>query len=74
MTKTTLYDPPSGWLYGFPREYRPLPGESLADTLVRDGYPKDDAAWAADHCRFLEVPTEESAKKPSTRWPEGAEL
>src|SRR5690606_41366969 len=25
----TLYDPPSGWRYGFPKAYQPLPGETL---------------------------------------------
>lgn len=34
-----LYDPPSGWQYGFPRPYKPLEGETLAETLLRDGYP-----------------------------------
>lgn len=34
-----LYDPPSGWMYGFPKPYKPLEGESLAQTLIRDGYP-----------------------------------
>lgn len=29
MTKR-MYDPPSGWQYGFPKEYNPLPDESLA--------------------------------------------
>lgn len=35
-----MYDPPSGWRYGFPRPYKPLEGESLGDTLRRDGYPE----------------------------------
>lgn len=48
-----LYDPPSGWKFGFPRVYEPLEGESLADTLVRDGYPKGDAEFAARYCRFI---------------------
>ena len=38
--KIAMYDPPSGWMCGFPRPYKPLPGESVADTLRRDGYPK----------------------------------
>lgn len=50
---TILYDPPAGWLYDFPREYKPLPGENLADTLVRDGYPRHGADFAAKHCRFI---------------------
>lgn len=49
-----LYDPPSGWMYGFPMPYHPLEGESLKDTLLRDGYPK----WEIDnggatHVRFI---------------------
>lgn len=35
-----MYDPPSGWKYGFPRPYLPQPGETLYDTLLRDGYPQ----------------------------------
>lgn len=38
----TLYDPPSGWRYGFPRPYKPLKGETLADSLRRDGYPEKE--------------------------------
>lgn len=39
---TLMYDPPSGWRYGFPRPYLPLPNETLAETLIRDGYPADE--------------------------------
>jgi hypothetical protein len=35
-----MYDPPSGWMYGFPRPYQPLEGETLEQTLLRDGYPQ----------------------------------
>jgi hypothetical protein len=51
--KIVLYDPPSGWKYGFPRPYLPLPGESLKDTLIRDGYPKEDAEELSRWCRFI---------------------
>lgn len=51
--KWPFYDPPSGWMHGFPRAYRPLPGETLEETLIRDGYPAADAAFAAKHCRFI---------------------
>ena len=43
-----LYDPPSGWMYGFPKVYAPLDGESMKDTLLRDGYPQhevDSGLW-----------------------------
>ncbi|HET9285751.1 MAG TPA: hypothetical protein VFR24_27690 [Candidatus Angelobacter sp.] len=49
-----LYDPPSGWKYGFPKEYKPLKGESLEDTLRRDGYPEHEIALGmVKYCRFL---------------------
>lgn len=37
-----MYDPPSGWMYGFPRPYLPLKGEALRETLLRDGYPQEE--------------------------------
>lgn len=46
------YDPPSGWLHGFPRAYEPRVEETLIDTLIRDGYPKQHAEFAAKHCSF----------------------
>src|ERR1700677_3756798 len=53
----TIYDPPSGWRYGFPREYEPLRGESLVQTLLRDGYPqKEIDSFKGDvPCRFWEA-------------------
>lgn len=51
MSKT-LYDPPGGWRYGFPKEYAPVAGETIEDTLVRDGYPEKEAIIMAKHCRF----------------------
>lgn len=49
-----LYDPPSGWQFGFPREYKPLPGETVEQTLLRDGYPiKLVEQGMAKHCRFI---------------------
>ena len=49
----TLYDPPTGWRYGFPNAYRPMEDETLEETLVRDGYPEKDAEFGAKHCRFI---------------------
>lgn len=49
-----LYDPPSGWRYGFPKIYDPFPGETLEQTLLRDGYPQRELEWgAAKHVRFI---------------------
>ncbi len=35
-----MYDPPDGWRYGFPKLYKPLEGETVEQTLLRDGYPQ----------------------------------
>jgi uncharacterized Zn finger protein (UPF0148 family) len=54
----TIYDPPGGWRYGFPREYKPLLGESIEQTLLRDKYPqKEIDVWKEDGvpCRFWET-------------------
>lgn len=54
--KRVMYDPPSGWQFGFPKVYRPLPGETLEDTLRRDGYPERELAQGmAEHVRFWET-------------------
>lgn len=54
-----LYDPPSGWKYGFPKPYRPRISngkvEELRDTLIRDGYPLHEIKSCGDmlHVRFF---------------------
>lgn len=54
MTAQTLYDPPGGWRYGFPKPYKPLPGEDLETTLLRDGYPQREIDnGGARYCRFI---------------------
>lgn len=54
--KIVMYDPPSGWRYGFPRLYKPLPGEPVTETLKRDGYPqKEIDCGGAEHVRFWET-------------------
>ena len=49
-----IIDPPGGWRYGFPKQYDPLPGETLRDWLVREGYPPQEVEWAVHHCRSWE--------------------
>jgi hypothetical protein len=52
-TQITLYDPPAGWRYGFPRVYEPKEGESLEQTLLRDGYPQEEIdCGGAQYVRF----------------------
>ena len=50
-----VYDPPSGWMYGFPKPFKPLPGETLEETLLRDGYSEKefDENGKVYWCRFL---------------------
>ena len=52
--KEVTYDPPSGLRYGFPRAYKPMEGETLEQTLARDGYPEAMILnGMAKHCRFM---------------------
>lgn len=58
--KITVYDPPSGWKYGFPMPYKPIKGETFVDTLLRDGYPQSEIDRGMHkHCRFWEAEEEE---------------
>lgn len=61
MTKEMMYDPPSGWRYGFPKVYRQIKGETLKGMLERDGYPADKSDFASKHCRFYETEVEDTA-------------
>lgn len=48
-----LYDPPSGWKYGFPKPYK-IDGRSVKEHLIADGYPEkeiDDTVLR--HMRFI---------------------
>jgi hypothetical protein len=59
----TMIDPPSGWLYGFPK---PIPEDRQKDTiawLVEQGYPKDliDSFGEHFYCRYWEETEKEKA-------------
>jgi hypothetical protein len=60
MKKYLWVDPPSGWMYGFPKG---LPDgwersdESLAKFLRENGYPEVDIPIALKHSRFGFNPT-----------------
>ena len=58
-TEVVIYDPPSGWKYGFPKEYISRDGLSIEQILVLDGYPKEEVEFAAKHTRFWTVKKEE---------------
>ena len=61
MSKTvTLIDPPSGWLYGFPK---PIPKEERSRTLawlVENGYPQKEIDLYGNFffCRYFETEAE----------------
>lgn len=71
LSNSLIYDPPSGWRYGFPKEYLPLPGETLRETLLRDGYPQHEIDALGDHlfCRFWSREDEQSDCVPELREP-----
>lgn len=49
---TLLYDPPDGWRYGFPKPF--TIGDSVRESLIRDGYPKDKIDdTVLKHMRFI---------------------
>lgn len=48
-----VIDPPSGWMYGFPKV---LPSNiAVGDFLLISGYPKKDIPFALKHMRYWEV-------------------
>lgn len=48
LTKIMI-DPPSGWKYGFPKEFKP--GKDPAELLRESGYPEKDIEFALKYCR-----------------------
>lgn len=45
-------DPPTGWMYGFPCEFKPKEGQTLRDFVEEKGYPmKDWDDWAKNYVR-----------------------
>ena len=48
-----LIDPPTGWLYGFPKVYKPEAGEDMAGFLARHHYPYKDISFALKYMRVI---------------------
>lgn len=60
MAKVLMIDPPSGWLYGFPKpvheEYHTLGSDfNLGRWLVSEGYPEKDVELALEYSRYWET-------------------
>ena len=70
MAKVKFIDPPSGWMYGFPKvdDFAPshpnLPGEEWKQErrqwFIDNGYPEKDVELAMKHCRFWEMEQDDS--------------
>jgi len=65
MAQYLIVDPPSGWMYGFPKAIKSVPdGETLhtfdwssltevyKKLLEASGYPAKDIDFALEHSRF----------------------
>ena len=51
----TMYDPPSGWRYGFPKQIPEdlLPGD-FKQWVLDSGYPTEDIDFALNYGRIWE--------------------
>jgi len=61
----TIIDPPSGWMYGFPK---PIPEDRKKDVktwLIEQGYPKERIDDLGEHfyCRYWEQSEENEKEK-----------
>ena len=43
VNKRLWVDPPSGWMYGFPKIWEPEKDGNVITWLVRNGYPEKEA-------------------------------
>jgi len=64
LAKVTMFDPPEGWRYGFPKpvheEFHTLGNDfDLARWLVSEGYPEKDIDLALKYSRYWETDDEE---------------
>lgn len=60
---TLMFDPPSGWLYGFPkpvpeRVERALGNKAWKEWLADEGYPIEDIPFALKHSRYWRIDAE----------------
>ena len=52
-----MIDPPSGWLYGFPKVLPDPKPESMHEWLVGNGYPQEEIDKMKEYfyCRYWET-------------------
>jgi hypothetical protein len=55
--KVMMIDPPSGWLYGFPKVLPDPKPESMHEWLVGNGYPQEEIDKMKEYfyCRYWET-------------------
>lgn len=60
--KITIIDPPSGWLYGFPKEDTRPDNQTPEEWFLEQGYPQRliDQGML-NHCRFWEKDVKDEA-------------
>ena len=56
MKTVTIIDPPSGWMYGFPKVLPEEAKDRTLEWLVENGYPQSeiDSYGKHFHCRYWE--------------------
>ena len=52
--RITVVDPPSGWLYGFPKEV-PADVTDFRQWLIDEGYPESEVDFGMQHIRQWSV-------------------
>jgi hypothetical protein len=60
--KILLIDPPSGWLYGFPKAIPEKDRHRVLAWLVENGYPQAeiDSYGVLFYCRYIEKEVEKT--------------
>ena len=49
--KMLMVDPPSGWVYGFPKRM-PADTRDVGQWLIDNGYPSEKVVFALSHLRM----------------------
>jgi hypothetical protein len=55
MSEWIMFDPPSGWMYGFPKRIRAIDLQNLKDILKDAGYPEKDIPLALEYSRYWDI-------------------
>ena len=67
--KVMMIDPPSGWLYGFPKILPDPKPESMHEWLVGNGYPQEEIDKMKEYfyCRYWETELEINSGEEYTK-------